>query len=930
MSGSIAGRGVRSDDTWSYLTDPRMPAMDHGWKLHVSTRPGELDAVTALVLPVLERHVCHAKWARTPETLRELNSGAASPGAVGKAITVYPAPETALALADELVALLRGREGPQVVSDRRVDPDAPVYYRYGPFTGSYRTGRSGRTESVMVGPDGRLFDGLATGAYRCPPWATDPFAARTEVAPGGEARGGSDPGGLRRTGGLGGGRYRVTGGIARKPHGNVYRAIDTLTGRQVIVKQARAYVAEDESGADTRDRLRNERLVLAALATAPGVPRALDAFRHRADEYLVMTSCGDRDLRREVQLRGPYPADATLALAARLLRVLDAIHQHGVVVRDLKPDNVVLDADGHPHLVDFGISSLHGQGPDGATPGYNAPVRRPDGPAAPADDYYALGATLCYAATGLDPVVIDPSHTINRDRTLATLAFALPGPSHHRFRTLIAELTSFDPTVRTAGAARLRSAETGSPTAPDDADSVPRTPGHPLAPTHPHGRPDHHHLDDGVLAATITPDPASLPRPHGRPDRHHLDDSLLAATITPDPASLPRPHGRPDRHHLDDSLLAEIIDHTTAFCVAEAHRLTDPALAARAAVPTAVDVYGGTAGLGLELLHHLHRPGVREAVDTLAAWTATAAARSRHLSPSFWSGRTGVELFLAQAGLPPTPGSHPTIPHQSPDGGPPEADFIEGIAGIGIGRLLLARTSPTPHPVDVHRVDHLAVAAECHRLLTSGEARLSPTGADRPGSAALRQGLAHGDAGVAYFLLEYAHTTGDPEATRQAHQACTALAAATPDILAAATAPGATRRYGSWCRGLAGIGAVLVRAADRLAAPEFLALAQQCARTCTALAPRMPLVTQCCGLSGVGDLMLDLAQLPATTDEFLTAADTIAALILTRAGGPPSRPTFPDTTLTHPTATWAGGSAGVLTFLRRLQSTGGPRLGLLD
>ncbi|MFF2147129.1 class IV lanthionine synthetase LanL [Kitasatospora sp. NPDC058190] len=839
MTGSIAGRSGWSDDTWSYLNDPRMPAMEHGWKLHVSARPGELDAALGLVLPVLARHVCHAKWARDPETLRTLNSGVSSAGSVGKAITVYPAPGTVVALAQELVAVLSGREGPQIVSDRRVDPDSPVYYRYGPFSGDYRTGRSGRLESVMTGPDGRLFDGLAGASYRCPPWAEDPFEQRDR--PHGDA-------------GLGGGRYRVTGGIARKPQGNVYRALDRTSGLPVVVKQARAFVAEDESGADTRDRLRNEHAVLGALHGLRGAPRALDYFRHRTDEYLVMTSCGDRDLRRVVQRNGPYRDDALSELAAGLLRVLDGIHRRGVVVRDLKPDNVVLDASGRCHLIDFGISALNGAGPDGSTPGYSGPVRRAVGAAEPADDYYALGATLCFAATGMDPVIVDADTAVNRDRTLAGLAWALPGDEHRQFREFISELMSLDPAVRTAGAERLR---TGAP-------AVARTPA---------------------------------------------------------------------RLRFDDGLLEEIIGHTTAFCVEEARRIADPAAAARAAVPTPIDAYGGSSGLGLELLHHLHRPGVRVAVEALAHWTA---GQSRKLSPGFYSGRTGVELFLTEAhgasaarpaALPtlPTP---PALPASGPDGGPPEADLIEGVAGIGIGRLLLARSAGAGgHHALADR--HLAVAAECDRMLASGTARLTPAGTDTVGSAALSEGLAHGAAGVAYFLLEYGSTTGDPAALRRARQAAARLAALTPGILAAASAPGATRRYGSWCRGLAGIGAVLVRAADRLGEPGYLALAQRAARGCAELAPRMPLVTQCCGLSGVGELLVDVAT-ASGSEEFWEAAETVAAIILSRSGGTPARPVFPDTGLTRSSATWAGGSAGVLAFFRRLHDRGGRRLGLID
>ncbi|MYR86846.1 serine/threonine protein kinase, partial [Streptomyces sp. SID685] len=232
-------------------------------------------------------------------------------------------------------------------------------------------------------------------------------------------------------------------------------------------------------------------------------------------------------------------------------------------------------------------------------------------------------------------------------------------------------------------------------------------------------------------------------------------------------------------------------------------------------VPTSIDVYGGSSGLGLELLHHLHRPRVRSTVTALARWTAE---QPRNLPPGFYTGRTGVELFLTQAQLTagaagtcedPLPG-HPVLPGRAPDGGPPEADLIAGAAGIGLGRLQLARLAlRSGHRNAAHR--HLAVAADCDRMLASGTARLSPGGTDTAGSAALREGVAHGEAGVAWFLLEYGGVTGDMDAIGRSEQAGAHLAAVTPDIIAAATGPGATRRYGSWCRGLAGIGTVLVR-----------------------------------------------------------------------------------------------------------------------
>ena len=813
MSEATAGRRRRTDENWVHRVDPRMPGVAHGWKLHVSARPATLDEVVARVLPVLDEYVCHVKYARTPEILRALNSGFRSPGAVGKALTVYPAPGTVVEIASVLVEALNGIDGPRVLSDMRVSPCAPVYYRYGPFEATYRTGSGGRLESVMIGPDGQGFDGLATGHYRCPPWAVDPF--RPDA---------SDARPDRTSASLAGGRYEITAGIVRAAHGNVYRAIDRARNTRVVLKQARAFVAEDDSELDARHRLRHERLVLEKLDGIDGIPRFVDYFEHAGDEFLVLADCGGRDLRREVLEHGPYrPGDPDrdpLALADRLAALLDEVHRRGVVVRDLKPNNVVLDAAGHPHLVDFGISALDGLGPGGGTLGYRPPGHAQDDADVPdpADDLYALGVTLGFATTGLEPVLIDDDAAVNRDRTLAGLEAADVAPAvSRRIRTLMNV---------------------------SDAGHLPPIP--------------------------------------------------------------------------DDDLLDEIIEDAVAYC-AQAARDT----VREGSGPT--DLYAGSSGLGWELLQHRDRPGVADVVELLARWTARQA---RDLSASLYSGRMGVALFLQQAGL---PYDHDgLLPRGRLDGGPPEADLIEGAAGVGLGHLRLADAFVAPAHSGV-RDFHLAGAAECHRLITSGIATLTPTDAAKPGNAALAAGIAHGDAGVAYFLAEYslvggdAGDAGDAEAVAAARAACDRLAALMPALLARALAPEGTRRYGSWCRGLAGIGSVLIRAAECVGEPRYLELADQCADACVRIAPRMPQVVQCCGLAGVGDFLVDLAEATGEERRWQQAA-LIARLILARSGGTWSQPVFPDVELTLTSAGWAGGTSGVLGFLRRLRHRGGNRL----
>ncbi|WP_369373226.1 class IV lanthionine synthetase LanL [Streptomyces sp. cg36] len=841
-------RRMAADEQWLYLFAPRPGADElpsHGWKLHISARPEDLAQVAELILPVLLRHVCDAKFARDAAVLGEMNSGALDAALVGKAVTVYPRPQDVTALGRELAALLAGRTGPRVLSDRQVRPDAPVHYRYGPF----RATGTDDAALVMTGPDGVRFGGRASTRYRQPPWTADPFRAAAPPA--------------RRPATVIGGRYRLTAGVSRSPHGDVYRAVDTVSGERAIVKQARAHVGEGSDGVDARGRLRHEHRVLAALADVDGVPGVRDYVRHGEDEYLITTDHGPGDLRRDVLAHGPYApvrtgsgaagADADprdfAALTRRLLTVLDAVHARGVVVGDLKPSNVVLGEDGTAHLVDFGVSALRGERPAGATPGYSMPVYRAGRPGGRADDLYALGATLYFALTGMDPVVVDGDHAVNTDRTLACLAAVLPHEPHRPARELVAGLLDPDPLRRVACARRWR-----GPTAP-------------------------------------------VPTGHRLP--------------------APRPVTR--------GLLDDVIAHTVATCVRAADDLPAGSLPRRGQLHFGLTLYDGAAGVGLELLHHTEQPGVTRAVLGLARRTADHSALTT-LTAALHTGRTGVDLFLD--------GAAELLGRAGEFTAPPSTrayddtgDQIGGAAGVGTGLLVLARRAHAAGRYEEGGA-RLAAARECARTLLAaedGRERPAPQRSAAASEAAFPFGFAHGRAGIVHFLHAYHRHTGDPAAGAAARSGLAELAQHTPRLLALAARPEAHRRYGSWCRGLAGIGTLLIEAGGHEGDPGLTELGVRCARACRDLAPRMSPVSQCCGLAGVGELLVD-AEAVTGDGTFHRAAEEVAGLILARSGGTPRRPVFPDNTLAATGPGWATGSAGVLSFLRRLRDHGGPRL----
>jgi tRNA A-37 threonylcarbamoyl transferase component Bud32 len=839
-------REITSDDTWINVHDPTFKLDPQGWKLHVSARPATLEATLRRAIPILFAVPCDFKVARSAEMLRELNSGDLDAGAVGKAITVYPPQEAVAEIGHRLADALAGLAGPRVVSDRRVRADAPVYYRYAPFAPQYRVDDNGDFELVVVGPDGESLPGAAGAEYTCPPWATDPFRPAAPVSPA-AARGGGGavPPRARRIGG----RYRVTSGVMRGPRGNVYRAVDARE-RPVVVKEARAYVGENADGTDLRMYLRNELRILTALAGVAGVPEPIDHFRHGEDEFLVMTDAGSSDLNRFVGEQGVFrdaPGDRDLAvLASRLLGVLDAVHARGVVVRDLSPKNVVLGADGACTLIDFGTSRYEDLQLPGWSRGYSVPDQRTGRPAVPSDDYFSLGATLFYAATGLNPIIIDPDPERGVERTLQCLARIFPGLTTG-VRGLLPRLLSLDPDERAEAAADIRAGR--------------------------HGR-----------TATTAATAATAPLPYPTPSA---------------------PAGE---------LLSAILLHTTRECVRYAEKLLEGPADVRRSAPPVTNVYGGSAGVGMELLHH---PEGKAVAADLARWTVESMPPAA-LPPSLYFGLTGTALFLTAARLTAVPDL--PLPEPIRRTGREPADQAHGVAGIGTGHLILDAIDPRP--------SYRAVAAECaRRLITEDVADPgdSPE-AEIPGAGvAVDLAFAHGAAGVADFLLAHHEATGDAESGRAARSRFADLADAAEALIADLNGPAARPMGASWCQGMSGIAGALLHAARAYDDDRYLALAERGARACLALAPRAWVTSQCCGLAGIGEALIDVA---ITTGDpaYWRGAEEIAGLMLTRAGGPPTKPIFPGNDLDTPAFTWGTGTAGVLSFLRRLDRRDGARL----
>jgi eukaryotic-like serine/threonine-protein kinase len=196
-------------------------------------------------------------------------------------------------------------------------------------------------------------------------------------------------------------RYRLVEQIAAGGMSVVWRGHDEVLGRPVAVKVLAEGYASD---AAFRDRMRREARAAARLGH-PHVDTVYDFGEHGDFPYMVMELIDGPSLADEMR-NGPLPWRRAVGACAEIADALAAVHEVGLVHRDVKPGNVMIGPAG-AKLVDFGISAeigeCHDPAPDGCvlgTPGYVAPERLTGGPALPASDVYALGLLLYKALTG--------------------------------------------------------------------------------------------------------------------------------------------------------------------------------------------------------------------------------------------------------------------------------------------------------------------------------------------------------------------------------------------------------------------------------------------------------------------------------------------------------------------------------------------------
>src|SRR5712691_4100966 len=211
------------------------------------------------------------------------------------------------------------------------------------------------------------------------------------------------------------GRYQIAGRIASGGMGEVYRAHDSVLGREVAIKVLHPQYANDPGFVD---RFRREARA-AAVLNHPNVVGVYDWGVTEGTYFMVMEFVQGHNLRTLLSRAGRLEPAQVVEIVSQVLAALDHAHGHGIVHRDIKPENILIAEDGTVKVADFGLArafaDAHVSQAEGTVTGtvqYLAPEQIQGEPADPRTDLYALGVVTFELLTGRLPFTGETSLAI--------------------------------------------------------------------------------------------------------------------------------------------------------------------------------------------------------------------------------------------------------------------------------------------------------------------------------------------------------------------------------------------------------------------------------------------------------------------------------------------------------------------------------------
>jgi TonB family protein len=246
------------------------------------------------------------------------------------------------------------------------------------------------------------------------------------------------------------GRYEVMAEVGDGAMGRVYSAWDPAVGRVVAIKTVKRELLTSETSAEFLRRFRNEAIAVGALSH-PAIVAVYDV----GEDYIVMEYVEGRTLQSILRERGRLPPGEAQGLLAPVADAIDFAHRRNIVHRDIKPANVMVQTDGQPKLMDFGVAKVEtsvmtATGQILGSPSYMAPEQIAGQTVTGRSDVYSLAVVAYEMLTGQPPfqgkTITSVIYQVMHDQAPPPRQWnaALP----HRYDDVFAKALQKDPTLR--------------------------------------------------------------------------------------------------------------------------------------------------------------------------------------------------------------------------------------------------------------------------------------------------------------------------------------------------------------------------------------------------------------------------------------------------------------------------------------------------
>lgn len=384
---------------WCEFHPPKTRVPGGGFKIHLSITHESAGELLAAIVPILVEEGASFKVLVDEQILDFSNSTFWGRGACGKFVTIYPADvEQLKRLMERVHEATKGLRGLYILSDKRYKESKVLFYRYGAFRRAQRVNVFGEPIALLQAADGQMIPDYRLPYFALPEGVDDPFPDTEEE---------EDEAVLN-------GRYKATASLGSSSKGGVYQCLDLQTNTEVVVKEARPLVNRMRKNPhDAVDCLKNEYRVLKHLEGTGVAPRPIEFFQEWEHSFVAMELAPGMSLSSYlgrwsssiVLMTDPTADDVrryceeALAIARKIIAGARIIHEHGVVLQDISPRNILFDPEqGTVTFIDFEAAYINQSDGKGTiipihTPGYGVEPRMGEAPTV-ADDYKALSRVL--------------------------------------------------------------------------------------------------------------------------------------------------------------------------------------------------------------------------------------------------------------------------------------------------------------------------------------------------------------------------------------------------------------------------------------------------------------------------------------------------------------------------------------------------------